>query len=52
VHIEGRLPEPDAELVFDDGSEPGPVSPALQMADACLSADKLPLNKPQPVGRG
>jgi len=34
VHIKGSLSKPDVELVFDDGSEPGPVSPALQMADA------------------
>ena len=34
MHIEGRLSEPDVELVFDYGSEPGPVSLAMQMADA------------------
>jgi len=28
------LPEPGIEFVFDDGREPGPVSPAMQMADA------------------
>jgi hypothetical protein len=39
VHIEGRLPEPGVELVFDDGSEPGPHSPVMQMADAEVLLD-------------
>ena len=40
MHIEGRLSEPDVELVFDDGGEPGPVSPAMQMADAKVLLDE------------
>jgi len=39
VHIEGRLSEPDVELVFDDGSEPGAHSLVMQIADAEVLLD-------------